>query len=339
MTATHRDRRPSGLRRVGQALLSLIAVIGAVSIVLTLATIVLDVRTLVFRSGSMEPEIRTGALGFAKSTPAGDLKIGDVVSVVAANGTRVTHRIEALDLQGRTAALTLKGDANSRPDAETYRVASADRVVADVPYVGYAIGYASSPLGLFVGGMLVAGLLWLIVRPSGSDDGPPPRGGRRVASAGAVAVVAATSVVGAAPTSTLAYFNDSEIIQSGAATTHTVVSQAQPTCADVNGFLVLGNIARVTWTQVDARYEYVWQLRDLGGAVVSNGTVGGGQAAGTTVTVDVSTGLIAVNGNYNLAVRARLRGATSWVAAAETLTPVRRASVLVLGLSMRCGNV
>jgi signal peptidase I len=308
--------------------------LGALCIIGAVIAAVFDIRPLVFRSGSMEPSISTGALALARSTPASELTVGDVVSVRASTGVRVTHRIVSLDRSGSTVNLVLKGDASGRSDAETYTVASADRVFADVPYLGYPIGYANGPLGRTIGAVFVAGLVWLIVRPSRRSTA-----GRR--RAGAVAAVAVMGVVGGVaprPAMTAAFFSDTGTVQSANLATHTMASQTQPFCENVDGFLVLGNIARVSWPQVDARYEYHWELRQLSGTVVTSGQAGAGQAVGTTVTVDVSTGLVGVNANYNFAVRARLVSSPTWTAATETITPVRRASIIVLGVSVRCGH-
>ncbi|MCW2830437.1 MAG: signal peptidase [Aeromicrobium sp.] len=335
------------------ALLSVGAVLGSVCIVVALAGALFDVRTLVFRSGSMSPEIRTGALALARQTPASDLAVGDVVSVVAANGTRITHRVHSVTMtaDGR-AELVLKGDANSRPDEQVYTTDSADRVFLDVPYLGYAVGLATSPAGLVVGGLLATGLLWVVLRPSGGGGGAGPggarsdtragatgqRGGRRRAGAGTVAMVAAVGVATQAPVSTLAYFSDSGTVQTGPLPAHAVVSQTAPSCTNVNGVLVLGNVARLSWSKSDSRYEYAWELRTLAGAVVSSGTVGGSQAAGATVSLDVGTALLSTSANFNVAVRARLKASTTWVASTETVTPVRSEGIVVVGLSMRCGH-
>lgn len=346
MTSAHRHerRRAGSWSRWSDALLTVGAVLGTLCIIVALAGAIFDFRTLVFRSGSMSPEISTGALAFAKDTPANELAVGDVVSVKASNGTRITHRVQDLTIVGGSAQLTLKGDANSRPDAETYTVSSADRVVFDVPYVGYVVGHATSPIGIFVGGVLAGGLLWLIFRPAGRSGGGgggsrrgARRGTRRAGAAGAVVAMAVTSAVAQGPVSTLAYFSDSGTIESGTVSTRTVNSQAQPACQNVDGILVLGNIARLTWTHTDAKYEYYWELRRPNNTVITSGVVGGGQAVGSTVTLDLGTGLIAVNGNYNVAVRARLRSSTTWVAGTETISPIHRESVLIIGLSMRCG--
>ncbi|TQK71476.1 signal peptidase I [Nocardioides sp. SLBN-35] len=317
------------MTRVRDVLLTVGAVLGALCLVLTLAGLAFGVKALVFRSGSMGPEIPAGSVGITRPAAAGDLKVGDVVSVISADRTRITHRIVAIDGSGATRRLTLQGDANPVPDAETYPVRRADRLVLAVPVAGYVLAWLGSPLGLFLLGAMVTGLLAVILRPRRP-------GGRRRAGVLAAAPLAA-AVVAATSTGTAASFTDTAAATSGGVVAHTVTSQAAPACQDLDGLLVLGNIARVTWSQVSDRYEYAWELRTTGGTVVASGTVGAGTATGGTVTIDVTTGLIGVNANYSLVIRARLTGTTTWVAASTTTTQVRRVSILIIGAAMRCG--
>ncbi|MFI5428341.1 S24/S26 family peptidase [Aeromicrobium sp. UC242_57] len=81
------------VRLVREVFLTVAAVLGVVCIVATLAGLVLDVRPLVFRSGSMAPAIDTGALAVARTVDAKDLVPGDIVSVTTRSGERVTHRL------------------------------------------------------------------------------------------------------------------------------------------------------------------------------------------------------------------------------------------------------
>ena len=84
------------------------------------ASIGFGIRPLIFRSGSMGPEIDTGALGLARTVPAAELAVGDVVSVVNDRGVRVTHRIQTSRYTSPTATLTLRGDANPTADPAPY---------------------------------------------------------------------------------------------------------------------------------------------------------------------------------------------------------------------------
>ncbi|WP_183100876.1 signal peptidase I [Nocardioides pelophilus] len=326
---SHRRRKPF---RPGRILLSLGAALGVVCLVAATASVFLDIRPMVVSSGSMSPAIPAGSLAFAQDTAADNVEVGDVVAVSRADGTRVMHRVVAAEPSGGEVALTLQGDANAAPDSEIYVV---DRVLAvrfDVPWLGYPVSWLSTTWGLMILGAGAFGLLVFALRPSRE----PTAGRRRVAAFLAVPVALALVSATAAPSS--AFFTDTGTVTSGSMGTHTVVSQAQPTCTDVNGILVLGNIARLTWTHVDARYEYYWELRTTGGTPVATGTIGGGQAAGSTVTLDISTGLIGTNANYNVVVLARLRTPTTWIAATTTTTPVRRTSIIIIGAAMRCGH-
>lgn len=322
---------------VRNTLLNIGAVLGVICIIVALASVFGGITPLVFRSGSMAPEIHAGALAFAKEVPVTDVAVGDVVSVRDSAGTRVTHRVVSVSLSGSKGELVLRGDANARPDAETYTVRSVDRVLFDVPYVGYALSWTNHPAALFLVGASVPALLFFAFRPRGGTRG----GGRRKAarSGTALAVLGLVGIAVPGVPGTSAAFSDVGTMTTGTVSAHTVTSQAQPACANVDGFLVLGNIARVTWAQVNALYEYTWELRRAdNNNLAASGTVGSGIAQGATVTVDISTGLIGTNTNYNVIVRARLVTPNTWVAATTTTTPVRRASIIIIGAAFRCGH-
>ena len=79
---------------------------------LTGSSAVLGWRFVVVTSGSMEPEIREGALLLGKETPFGRLAEGDVI-VYESGGRLNTHRIIALEY----GMAVTKGDAALLPDA------------------------------------------------------------------------------------------------------------------------------------------------------------------------------------------------------------------------------
>ncbi|MBP2418544.1 signal peptidase I [Microlunatus capsulatus] len=144
-----------------ESALTLGAVAGVLCVLVVLAGAVLDLRPLVFRSGSMGPEIPTGSLALARTVPATALAVGDVVSVTDAAGRRVTHRVVGLSRAGDTAVLRLRGDANDVEDAQAYPVTEADRVIASVPRAGYVVAWLSSRPATFLGGLLVGvGAAW-----------------------------------------------------------------------------------------------------------------------------------------------------------------------------------
>lgn len=329
---SHRAPRRRRLPDLRGVLLTGGALLGVLGIVAVAAALLLGLRPLVVTSGSMSPTISAGSLVVVQDEPASHAEVGDVVAVDTGGGARVMHRVVATatagDGSGRT-VLTLQGDANATPDKEPYVVDRVGGVRAHVPWFGYPVTWLGSSLGLLTLGALACGLVLFAFRPVRS-----PAGRRRALAVVAAPVAVATVVGTTAPAH--AWFDDRGTVTIDVSS-HTVTSQAQPTCQNVDGLLVLGNVARLTWAQVDGKYEYTWDLQTTGGTSVASGTVGTGIAAGGTVTLDISTGLIGVNANYNVVVRARLAAYPTWVAATTTTTQVRRASILVIGAAMRCG--
>ncbi len=155
-----RDWRPSRSTPI-----TIAAFLGLLCIGATVAIVVLDVTPIVVRSDSMAPEIERGDLVLARSASAGDVEVGDVISVTDRAGVRVTHRVATVDPYGSSIQFTLKGDANTVPDAQVYNETSIDKVVWSAPRLGYPMGVAIGPIGVFVGGLLVAALAWVVSAP------------------------------------------------------------------------------------------------------------------------------------------------------------------------------
>lgn len=150
----------AGLSRGKEIALNVAAVAGLICIIATLASLLFGIKPLVFRSGSMEPQISTGALALAKTVPAGKLAVGDVISVDNDQGVRITHRVIGIESAGSdTAVVTLKGDANNVTDRLPYTITEADRVFFSVGGLGYVVAWLSSPLAIFLGGGLVGAVL------------------------------------------------------------------------------------------------------------------------------------------------------------------------------------
>ncbi|XGU19488.1 SipW-dependent-type signal peptide-containing protein [Rhodococcus sp. 3Y1] len=109
----------------------------------------LSVSPLIFRSGSMSPTIDTGALAFARTVPASEVLVGDIVSVSDSQGTRITHRVESIDQQGNNLAVAqLRGDANPIADPDPYVITEADRVFFSINRLGYVAVWLSDRVGL-----------------------------------------------------------------------------------------------------------------------------------------------------------------------------------------------
>ena len=137
---------------VAEVALTVGSLLGLVVSGLTLTAAHNGVHPLVVRSGSMEPTIATGSLVLAKRVEASDINVGDIVTVERPDHTRVTHRVVAIERNGVTALLTLKGDANEDPDPAPVPVRDAYRVVGQVPVIGRALSWlATAPGGYVLG--------------------------------------------------------------------------------------------------------------------------------------------------------------------------------------------
>lgn len=198
-------------KRITDLGLTVAALLGVLGMLIGIAVVAFGITPLVFRSGSMAPAIHTGDLAFARNVPVKDIKVGDIVSV-RSEGVRVTHRVVGVEPH----QLRLKGDANNVPDATPYAVDSADRVFVHLPKVGYAIGWAMSPVGLVVSGGIAALLVFIAMTPGGAArdeeiDIPraasPDTGAGAGARRGLVAATGAAALV-LASTSTLAFWTD-----------------------------------------------------------------------------------------------------------------------------------
>ncbi|MCR1783094.1 signal peptidase I [Nocardioides carbamazepini] len=259
----------SAAKRVArETLLWVGGVLGALCLLSLLAGWLFQVTPLVFSSGSMSPAYAAGALGIAHEVPASDLAVGDVVSVLDAQGQRVTHRITGLDADGGAAVLTLRGDANEVADAHPYVVETADRVVLGVPYAGYVLNAAASPFGLVAAALLVLALL-LIGFGRGHRLVP-------VGLASTVALGVGLGASGVTPWAfTSAYWTDTADA-TVRATTPAPGSHQQPVCTSNEGSGQNKAEAKLTWTGLGPQYEFHWELwkgTSPGGSLYSSGTL------------------------------------------------------------------
>lgn len=323
-------------RRLRETVLWVGAVLGALCLAWTAVMFAFGLTPLVFTSGSMSPAIEAGDLAFARTIDADQIAVGDVVSVENSKGVRVTHRVVTVDRTDDGAVLSLRGDANATPDAEAYNVTSVERVSFSVPKAGYVVEFVGSPFGMFLGGILVAGTLFLAFGRGQEPTSPGHRetGAARVTTAGIAVVALGLAGATSAVQPTQAAFTDTGTMTAAPAAS-SVPSQANPSCT--NNTVLLGNdTVTLRWNQVDTRYEYTWQLVRQGtGAVASSGTVGAGVAAGSQVEVTVGIAGTVV-ANYDIVVRARIATSPTWLSAASTSTPVNRFNTIGVG-NLECG--
>lgn len=141
------------------------ALLGLLCISATVAVAIFDLTPIVVSSDSMAPAINRGDLAIARASSAGDASTGDIISVKNRAGIRITHRVETVDPYGSSIQFTLKGDANEVPDSQVYNETSIDKVIWTVPKMGYPLRVAVGPVGIFVGGLLVASLAYVLSGP------------------------------------------------------------------------------------------------------------------------------------------------------------------------------
>ena len=99
----------------------------------------------------MEPSIPVGSMVIVKSSQ--EYRVGDVITFGADTQGQIptTHRIaEVREEDGRTRFVT-KGDANEVADPETTALRDViGKVLFSVPYAGYVLDFARTPLGFGV---------------------------------------------------------------------------------------------------------------------------------------------------------------------------------------------
>ncbi len=302
-------------------LLTASAVLGVLVVVVVAVLGATHSRPVAFRSGSMAPAIDTGSVALVHEVPAADLEVGDVVTVPT-QGTFVTHRIVQLTRSGTAATLQLQGDANATPDAELYDLASAERVVFSVPWLGYLLGALTGPAGLFLGATYVVWLLRRVLagsprrraRPTHRAPQPARRHRRRIAVGAVAVVVVGATTVAASPRVWAAGWTDAVGVSG---TTLTAVTTPPGTSLSCGG-LQLGSTT-VTWQPVAAASGYrVWfganasQSEDVGPGVSSR------QFSGSAGTVAVEV----------------LYGTAKWVSAPSN----RKRYTSTLGLLGTCAD-
>jgi signal peptidase len=126
------------LRIFQSAGLAILSVIGVATVLATVFCLASGLRPVIVLSGSMAPTVPAGSVVFHETTPAADLKVGDVVTVPRpATDDVVTHRITSIEAaEGGQYAMTMRGDANKQDDPRTYAVSEANKMAFSVPHLG-----------------------------------------------------------------------------------------------------------------------------------------------------------------------------------------------------------
>lgn len=111
------------------------------------------IKPFVVLSGSMEPDIPTGAVVFVDTRAAPEqMHVGDVITYQI-NNTNVTHRIVA----ETTSSVTTKGDANAQADfSPVPRDCILGLVLFNIPCLGFIYTAISQPVFITVLSLLLA---------------------------------------------------------------------------------------------------------------------------------------------------------------------------------------
>jgi signal peptidase len=190
-------RTPAGV--IGDVLLWLAAIGGAICIAVVIAAVGFHVTLIMFKTGSMEPTIPTGSLAVVHEIPADEIEVGDIVTVDRAGDLPVTHRVTSVAGDGPSRTITLRGDANELEDAAPYVVESVRVVWWWIPGWAQVIVWFSHPVVL---GALTLGATGLVTwafwpREAGHGRRRAPRR-RRARGSSVVAGSAGALVLGGA---------------------------------------------------------------------------------------------------------------------------------------------
>ena len=147
-------------------LLNVAAVLGAACILLVVLAVVFHISLIMFRTGSMSPQIPTGSLAVVQQIPARDARVGQVVTVDRPGALPITHRVVSTrPAPGDAAQLVLKGDANASADPQPYTVRTVRLVLLSVPGLAYVVVWLGNPLVLGALTVAVAALIVWVLWP------------------------------------------------------------------------------------------------------------------------------------------------------------------------------
>lgn len=144
-------------------------------------------ESYVVMSGSMEPTIQTGDVVFVYERRPSAIDEGDIITYnLEGESTEVTtHRVVDVErTEAGERAFITKGDANEDPDPyqvppdKVIGVVPTEPVPARVPFLGQALLFAQSKVGIVLlvfvpAGLLIVGEVWSLYKEatSGGDEG------------------------------------------------------------------------------------------------------------------------------------------------------------------------
>lgn len=114
-------------------------------------------------SGSMEPELKVGAVVITRPVDAEEIKTGDILTFYSPLSEQLTsHRVIAVE-QGSSLHFSTKGDANEDADPFTLPPENVvGKVCFHIPYLGYVAQFVKTPLG-FLLTLCLPGLIIIVM--------------------------------------------------------------------------------------------------------------------------------------------------------------------------------
>lgn len=189
-------------RIAGETVLTVLAIGGAICMVLVALAFMFNMTLVMFKTGSMSPTIPAGSVALVREIPASEIRIGDVVTVDRAGALPVTHRVTSVTAGTRPGerTITMRGDANQADDPAPYQVSSARIVMGSVPGLANVIVWFAHPLVL--GGITLGAsalVTWAFWPREPRAARAPQRRGRHALGAAAVLLVAPIGAAVLAP--------------------------------------------------------------------------------------------------------------------------------------------
>ena len=123
-------------------------IIGITLIVLFLVPTICGIKPHIVLSGSMEPQIKTGAVAYVNTHMGAEkIKVGDIIAFKVEN-KQVTHRVIAINEDN---TFTTKGDANETEDIAPVKFENCyGKTVFSIPYLGRIMSTFKTRVGSFI---------------------------------------------------------------------------------------------------------------------------------------------------------------------------------------------
>lgn len=161
-----RSKRGAGYW-IAETVLTLLAVFGVVCVAAVSAAFFFDIRIMVFKTGSMSPEIPAGSVALVRMIPAEEATVGDITTVYRENQLPITHRVisnepDPDNPNGRV--IEMQGDANDAPDIAPYKVEEVGKLFWSAPGLGKVVARLSDPRVMLAialaAGLIVGWAFW-----------------------------------------------------------------------------------------------------------------------------------------------------------------------------------